>query len=200
MFADRRRRRVPMLNTTSTADISFMLLTFFLVTTSMDSDKGLARQLPPPPQPNEEREVNVNQRNVLNVSLDADDRLTCDGKPVTLAQLKAQVMDFVENRNNLPTLPEKQTVQISLLGPCSITSRHVISVQADAQTSYDAYFNMQNTIVAAYNQLRDQLARRRFGHSLGECRQAEREAVAQYYPQRISEAEPTHGPEKGGDQ
>lgn len=198
MFANRKRHRIPPLNTTSTADISFMLLTFFLVTTSMDSDKGLPRQLPPPPQPNELREVSVAQRNVLNVSLDGNDRLTCDGKTVSLRQLQERVREFVDNRHDLNTLPERHPVFISLLGQCRITDKHVVSVQADANTSYDAYFNMQNAIVAAYNQLRDELARKRFGHSLKECSAAEREAVAKYYPQRISEAEPTHQSKEGG--
>lgn len=191
MFKTRKPHRIPVLNTTSTADISFMLLTFFLVTTSMDSDKGLPRQLPPLPQPNEEREVSVSQRNVLNVSLDANDRLLCDGKEISIEQLKSKVKDFVANPHNLATLPEKHAVVIPLLGTCSVTDKHVVSVQADAHTSYDAYFRMQNAIVMAYTQLRNDLSQQRFGHSFRECSASEREAVMKYYPQRISEAEPT---------
>lgn len=168
-------RRIPELNTTSTADISFMLLTFFLVTSSMDSDKGLVRQLPPAPQrqENEEREVRIDRENVMSVALDAGDKLTCDGKNVTLAQLKAKVMAFVQSK---PTT-------------------HVIAVKADPNTSYDAYFKMQNAIVAAYNRLRDKQARHSFGHSYAECNDEERTTVAKQLPQRISEAEPD---EEGG--
>ena len=70
MFS-RPKRRVPGLNTTSTADISFMLLIFFLVTSSMDSDKGLARQLPPPQNEQVEQELKVKERNVLKITLTA---------------------------------------------------------------------------------------------------------------------------------
>lgn len=175
MRIGKRHRRIPELNTTSTADISFMLLTFFLVTSSMDSDKGLVRQLPPPPrqQEAEEKEVSIGRENVLNVALDAGDRLTCDGKDITLARLKAKVATFVQRK---PTT-------------------HIISVKADPNTTYDAYFKMQNAIVAAYNRLRDKQARRSFGHSYAECNDDERAAVAKLFPQRISEAEPD---EEGG--
>lgn len=200
MFNTCKRHRIPALNTTSTADISFMLLTFFLVTTSMDSDRGLPRQLPPIPKTHEEREVSVSQRNVMNVSLDANDRLTCDDKEITLEQLKAKVKDFVVNPHNSATLPEKHFVDIPLLGKCAITDKHVISIQADAHTSYDAYFKLQNTIVMAYARLRNNLAMQRFGHSFRECSASEREAIMKYYPQRISEAEPTHNTNKGGEQ
>lgn len=175
MRIGKRHRRIPELNTTSTADISFMLLTFFLVTSSMDSDKGLVRQLPPPPQQqeNEEMEVKIERENVMNVALDAGDNLSCDGKDVTPAQLKAKVMAFVQSK---PTT-------------------HVISVKADPSTTYDAYFKMQNAIVAAYNRLRDKQARLSYGHSYAECNDDERAAVAKQLPQRISEAEPD---EEGG--
>lgn len=64
----RRRRDMPSLNTTSTADISFMLLVFFLVITSMDADKGMVRQLPPLDN-REERVTDVNSSNVLQIAV-----------------------------------------------------------------------------------------------------------------------------------
>lgn len=198
MLRRRIRRGVPGLNTTSTADISFMLLIFFLVTTSIDTDKGLMRQLPPPPPADKLEELSVKQRNVLNVSLDEADRLTCDGRTVTLEQLQKEVESFVENAADDPSKPEKTACNIPLLGACRITAKHIVSVQADRRTSYKAYFAMQNAIVAAYNSLRDRLARNRFGRPYKACRPAEREAVGKYYPQRISEAEPSDG--KGGRQ
>lgn len=192
------RHRVPALNTTSTADISFMLLTFFLVTTSMDTDKGLVSQLPPPSQANEAKEAEVEQRNVMNVAIDANDKLTCDGKPITHEGLKAKVMAFVENKSNSPLLPEKYYRNIPLLGKQMVTGKHVIFIQADSNTSYNAYFAMQNAIISAYNELRDKLAKAKFSHSYKECTQEERDAVAKCYPQRISEADQMTG--KGGNQ
>ena len=82
MFERRKKQTVPALNTTSTADISFMLLIFFLMTSSMDTDKGLARQLPPPEESQVEQELLVKERNVLNLQLDASGALTINGEAV----------------------------------------------------------------------------------------------------------------------
>lgn len=174
MLINRRHRRMPELNTTSTADISFMLLTFFLVTTSMDSDKGLVRQLAPLPQKQEvEQEVEVGKNDLLNVALDANDQLTCDNKAITLKELKVKVEALAKAR---PT-------------------QHIISVKTDANTSYDAYFQLQNTIVAAYNNLRSRQALKSYGHPLSECTPTERASLSKKFPQRLSEAEPD---EEGG--
>ena len=71
-----------------------------------------------------------------------------------------------------------------------ITENHVISVQNDVGTSYDAYIQVQNELVAAYNELRNELAESKFGRSFAECSEDEKDAITQYYPQKISEAEP----------
>jgi biopolymer transport protein ExbD len=161
----RRHRAVPELNTTSTADISFMLLVFFLVTSSMNSDKGLGRKLPPVDEHQQEQR-DVNRSNVLQVSLDASDVLYCDEKTVTLQELQQQVESFVASRQ---------------------TDRHIIAVKTDRQTSYNAYFEMQNAIVRAYRELREKMARQQYGHSFAQCSDAERDAIKARYPQRISE-------------
>jgi biopolymer transport protein ExbD len=183
-------RKVPGLNTTSTADISFMLLIFFLVTSSMDTDKGLPRQLPPPQDEQKEQELMVRERNVLELRLDAGDRLTIGGEQASLSQLEQRVVEFVANAKNDPSLPEKSTRDVNLFGRTQVSDRHIISIQVDRHTSYDAYFQMQNAIVAAYNNLRNQLAQSRFGHSYAQCSAEERDAVNMVYPQRISEAAP----------
>ena len=165
MFGRRRFREVPELNTTSTADISFMLLVFFLVTSSMNSDRGLGRKLPPVDEQQQEQR-DISRSNVLQVRIDADDVLRCDDQVVTLQQLQQQVESFVASRQ---------------------TGRHIIAVQTDRQTSYNAYFEMQNAIVAAYHSLRDKMARQQFGHSFKQCTDEERDMIVARYPQRISE-------------
>ena len=137
-----KHREVPELNTTSTADISFMLLVFFLVTSSMDSDKGLGRTLSPVEE--QQEQMDINRSNVLQIRLDENDVLYCDDKTVTLAQLQQQVESFVVSRQ---------------------TDRYILAVQTDRKTSYDAYFEMQNAVVAAYRSLRDKMARQKYGHS-----------------------------------
>jgi len=168
MFRRRRLEQIPELNTSSTADISFMLLIFFLVTSSMDTDKGLLRQLPPPPQ-EQQPPTDVRKDHVLQVTLDAHDRLSIDGTLLTTQQLKEQIVTFV----------------------AADRTDHVISILTDRATTYEAYFRMQNAIVAAYNQLREKYSRERYGKGYGELVQEQRDEVNQYYPQRISESKPS---------
>ena len=179
MFNRRRHREVPQLNTTSTADISFMLLVFFLVTSSMDSDKALGRRLPPVDKPQQEQQ-DISRSNVLQIRLDADDRLFCNDQVVSHAELTRQVEAFVASRQ---------------------TDRYMIAVETDRATSYNAYFEMQDAVVHAYHQLRDKMARQHYGHSLSHCTREERDAVMRRYPQRISEgmaATSTAAIQKGG--
>lgn len=172
MFRRRRFEQIPELNTSSTADISFMLLIFFLVTSSMDTDKGFLRQLPPPPQ-EQQPPQDVRKDHVLQITLDAHDNLSIDGTLLTTQQLKNQIVEFV----------------------AADRTDHVISIRTDRATTYEAYFRMQNAIVAAYNQLREHYSRERYGKGYGELFQKQRDEVNQYYPQRISESKPS---EEGG--
>ena len=199
---ERPKRRVPILNTTSTADISFMLLIFFLVTSSMDTDKGLPRQLPPIQETEETVEQKVKQRNILEITLDSENRLTCNNEAITTSELTERIKDFVANKDNDPSLPEKSKRELNYFGLCEVSDRHIIYIKVDRATSYDAYFQLQNAIVNAYSQLRNELALSTFGKPLNRCSSDQRDAIALIYPQRISEDEPTSTAtaEKGGRQ
>ena len=97
MFRRKKNREVPQLNTTSTAELSFMLLIFFLVTSSMDTDKGLTSQMPPPEDTTEQQEQEVKKRNVMELQIDAADVLTCNGETISYDELTNRVEDFVAN-------------------------------------------------------------------------------------------------------
>ncbi len=188
----RKKRGVPGINSSSTADIAFMLLIFFLITTSMDTDRGLARRLPPPPE-NDQREksdIIVKERNVLQVRVNKNDELMVGGEFLDIKQLRAKAKEFIANPNNDENLPEKHAKNLPFFGNVMITEKHVISVQNDVGTSYDAYIQIQNELVAAYNELRNELAQSQFGKALADCSEEEKQAVIDYYPQKISEAEP----------
>lgn len=193
----KKKRKVPGLNASSTADISFILLIFFLVTTSMDTDTGLARRLPPPPEDeNSEAEIDVKERNVLNVKVNSLGQIMVNGDLLDIAQLCDRAKEFVKNENNDPNLPEKHAKNIPLLGMCAVTDKHVISVQTDRGTSYNVYFQIQNELVRAYNELRDELSKAKFGKLYANLTEEQQEAIRGYYPQKISEAEPKN---YGGD-
>ena len=186
-----RKRKVPGINASSTADIAFMLLIFFLITTSMDTDRGLARRLPPPPENEKQKDdIIVKERNVLQIRLNKDDQLMIGGEWSDIKQLREKAKEFIANPKDDPNMPEKHAKTLPFFGNVMITEKHVISVQNDVGTSYDAYFQVQNELVAAYNELRDELAKAQFGKPLAECTEEQKDAISDYYPQKISEAEP----------
>ncbi|MBQ4519545.1 MAG: biopolymer transporter ExbD [Bacteroidaceae bacterium] len=187
----KKKREVPELNSSSTADISFILLIFFLTTTSMDTDKGLARRLPPPPEDKDlDAETEIKERNVLQVRINAMDELMIGGDYAEVSEIRARAKEFIDNPENLANLPDKVAKEIDFFGTVYITDKHVISLQSDRGTSYDKYFAVQNELVAAYNELRDELAKRKFHKPYTQCSEDEQLAIRTYYPQKISEAEP----------
>ena len=186
------KRKVPGINASSTADISFMLLIFFLITTSMETDRGLARRLPPPPESEEQKnDIIIKERNILQVKINKDDNLMVNGEiGFDIRQLKDKAKEFIANPNDDPNMPEKHRKNLPFFGDVMITEKHVISVQNDVGTSYDVYIQVQNELVAAYNELRNELAMSQFGKSFANCSEEQKEAIIDYYPQKISEAEP----------
>lgn len=188
-----KKRKMPGLNTSSTADISFMLLIFFLVTTSMDTDQGLQRTLPKPPEDEEkDNEIKVKERNILNIRINKDNYLLIGDDYCTVQDVKERAKVFIKNEENKPNLPELKAKKIKGLGgkTMMVTENHVISVQTDRGTDYGVYFAVQDALVAAYNELRDELAKEEFGFRYEFLTKDQQEAIREVYPQKISEAEP----------
>jgi biopolymer transport protein ExbD len=187
-----KKRKMPGLNTSSTADISFMLLIFFLTTTSMDTDAGLARTLPKPPEENQENnEMKVKERNILNIRINKDNYLLIGNDYATPEDVKERAKEFIKNEKNDPNLPEVISKKIKYLGRnVPVTENHVISVQTDRGTDYGVYIIVQDALIQAYNELRDEFAMAEFHHHWEFCTDEEKEAIREIYPQKISEAEP----------
>ena len=189
------KRKVPGLNASSTADISFILLIFFLVTTSMDTDRGLAVRLPNPPEDNQQDPPKIRERNsmIVNVNMNNQIMVTVakNSKEIQISELRELAKEFISNPENNPDMPELVPVELPApFGVQSITKNHVISLQTDRATSYDTYFQVENELYGAYNDLRDELARKTFGRPYRECNEDEQLACRQYYKCVISEAEP----------
>ncbi len=186
-----KKRKMPGLNTSSTADISFMLLIFFLVTTSMDTDQGLGRTLPKPPEDDQlNNEIKVKERNILNIRINKDNYLMIGEDYVSVEDVKERAKEFIQNKDDKPNLPELRMKKCGILGNRMVTENHVISVQTDRGTSYGVYFAVQDALVAAYNELRDELAKQEFGIHYQYCSTEQQKAIKDVYPQKISEAEP----------
>ena len=188
-------KKVPGLNTSSTADISFILLIFFLITTSMDTDRGLAVRLPNPPEDNQQDPPKIRERNsmIVNVNMKNQIMVTVakNSEEIQISELRELAKEFISNPENNPDMPELVPVELPApFGVQSITKNHVISLQTDRATSYDTYFQVENELYGAYNDLRDELARKTFGRPYRECNEDEQLACRQYYKCVISEAEP----------
>ena len=183
-------KKTPEINSSSTADMAFILLCFFLMTTTMDQDKGLQRRLPPMPDPNQKaQDQKVNRRNIIVVKINSADKLLAGSEPMHVSQLKDKIKEFLTNPANDPNLPEKEEMEIENFGTCMV-SKGVISLQNDRGTSYQAYMAVQNELVKAVNELRDDFAMANFGKLYIKCNEEEQEVIRKAVPQNISEAEP----------
>lgn len=184
-------RKIPQINASSMADISFLLLIFFLVTTSMDVNQGLARRLPPPvPADQKAEDLKIKDRDIFVVKINSLNQLLVGGEEMDVKQLRKAAKEFIANPNNDPNLPELFTEHIDGLGEVTYTKNHVISVQNDVDTQYQAYLDVQNELVAAYNELRNEYATERFGKTYNELDEEAQRLIQKVYPQKISEAEP----------
>ncbi|MCI7514205.1 MAG: biopolymer transporter ExbD [Bacteroidales bacterium] len=183
-------RKTPEINSSSTADIAFLLLCYFLMTTTMNQDMGLQRRLPPMPDKNQKVEdQKVNRRNIIIVKINSADRLLAGNEPIHVSQLKDKIKEFLTNPANNPELPEKSEIDIEGYGPCMV-SKGVISLQNDRGTSYQAYISVQNELVAAINELRDEWAMANYGSKYANLDEEKQNVVRKAIPQNISEAEP----------
>jgi biopolymer transport protein ExbD len=177
------------ISTASMADISFLLLTFFLLTSSINTDLGITRKLPPPPDPLAPI-PEVKTRNVLKVLVNKSDRLLVQGEQIDISQLRAAAKEFLSNPGNKENLPEMEEKNINNLGSVKV-SKGIISLKNDRGTSYDMYIQVQNELTAAVNELRDELSKQRYGVKFKDLTNADYiDAVSKAVPVAISEAEP----------
>ena len=184
------KKKVPEINGSSMADIAFIALIFFLMVTTMDKEEGIARQLPPiPPEDQKVENQEINRRNIIQVKINSNDRLLAGGVPMDVSQLKDKIKEFMSNPYDDPTLPEKEVKDVTGIGPVPV-SKGVISLQNDRGTTYQAYITVQNELVKAINELRDEFSMKTFGKKYSKLDDQQQAAVREAVPQRISEAEP----------
>jgi biopolymer transport protein ExbD len=172
----------------STADIAFLLLCYFLMTTTMGDQSGLQRRLPPIPDAQQAQDQKVNRRNIIIVRINSADKLFAGSEAMDISLLKDKIKEFLTNPTNDPNLPEKEAKEIE--GKTYMVSKGVISLQNDRGTSYQAYLQVQNELVKAVNELRDDFSRANFGKKFSKLTEAEQDIVKKAVPQNISEAEP----------
>ena len=180
------------------ADIAFLLLIFFLVATTMNTDTGLMRMLPPmPPENQQQEEIKVKERNLFLLLISGSGNIMAGvlGKQeqIQLSQLKDMAKEFITNPMDDENLPEKVDREIDMADGSKWTypvSEGVVSLQTTRDTGYQAYIMVQNELTRAFNEVRDDVAQRKFGAKFSELNEDQRNAVSKAVPLKISEAEP----------
>lgn len=192
----KKKRDTPEINASSMADIAFLLLIFFLVTTTIEVDKGILHKLPrwteePPPQ------QDMNKRNTMVVLINSRDQLLVNDNVASVENLREKAKEFLDNKGRNPNMSESP-------------KKAVISLQNDRGTSYGVYLGVQNELKAAYRELRDDYAMTKYSKTYAQLRseynklndniyatEANKEAakaklkdITDAYPMRLSEAEP----------
>lgn len=184
------KRKTPALNTGAMADISFLLLTFFLLTSSINTEQGIPRRLPPPKdEKTPELKADIKRRNVLNVLVNFRDEISVNGEVISISELKPKAKDFFANPTNDPSLPEKVNKPIDGIGDFAV-SKGVISLTNDQGTSYNMYVQVQNELQRAVNELRDEISLQYFGKKYDLLDTAGQRAITSAIPMNISEAPP----------
>jgi biopolymer transport protein ExbD len=198
-MAQRRKRELQEINASSMADIAFLLLVFFLVTTTFDSDYGIQRKLPEKRKDQPEVEKETKRRNAFVILVNREDRILVNGEEGDIRKLKDDVIEFILNPQNKENLSEKKTFNSKYFGEV-LVSKGVVVLQNDRGTSYKRYIEVQNVLAKAFNEMRNNLARQYFNTSYDELKYlAERadkdaiqkvEAIEEIMPLSISEAQP----------
>ena len=188
------RRDTPEINAGSMADIAFLLLIFFLVTTTMDVDTGISRKLPEK-QPEDIVPPVLKEKNVFEVNINRRNEILVEGDTyMKVDELRQAAIDFIDNGggkdadgNDCTWCEGKKDAESS-----DHPKKAIISLQSDRGTSYATYISVQNELVAAYTFLRNRYSNAKFGKDFDRLTSEQQKVIkTDIYPQIISEAEPT---------
>jgi len=166
------------INAGSMADIAFLLLIFFLVTTTIDVDKGVLVKLPPWSEEDPET-LTLKKRNVFSVLVNADNALLVRGEPADVDELRERAKDFIRNPTNRPDLAERP-------------DKAIISLRNDRGTEYSTYLEVYNELKAAYRELREDESQKKYNKSYEFLPRDKKKEINSIIPLVLSEAEPTN--------
>lgn len=175
-MAKQKRRLDNEINAGSMADIAFLLLIFFLVTTTIEMDKGIMVKLPPW-EPDRTLD-NIPPKNILSVKINAQNELLIEKERASVEYLRKRTKAFIMNpdkRKDLPSNPRKA----------------IVSLQNDRGTAYETYVFVYNELKAAYNELWDEKALQDYKQAYNELNKENQQLIRNQIPLVISEAEPT---------
>jgi biopolymer transport protein ExbD len=182
-MAKKKQRSIPEINASSMADIAFLLLIFFLVTTTIGADKGINMLLPPKKTEEDQSQVKLKDRNVFKVIVNSRNQLLVEDEPMAIDRLREEAKKFLSNNGADPASSESP-------------QEAVISLKTDRGTQYDVYLRVLDELSAAYNELRAEKLGIDIERYLNlDPKITKEDEMLKYaqkvYPRRLSEAEPT---------
>ncbi|MBO6793079.1 MAG: biopolymer transporter ExbD [Balneolaceae bacterium] len=174
MLMKKKKREGAEINGSSMADIAFLLLIFFLVTTTINVDTGIGMVLPPPL----DEEVDpppIRERNQMNILVNAQGLILMDEQPVSINEVRQKLMEFIDNPNNDETLAVSPEAAI-------------VSLKTQKETPYRIYIDMLDEVMGAYKELRDAASRANYGVEFNRLQpeSPQREQIQDMYPKKIS--------------
>ncbi|MEW7288954.1 ExbD/TolR family protein [Aquimarina sp. 2304DJ70-9] len=198
------RRSAPEVNAGSMADIAFLLLIFFLVTTTIETDSGISRKLPPPQEDNVEPPI-LKQKNIFVVELNKNNDLLVEETPMELKDLREAAIKFLDNGGGKGEEACNYCQGERSPSSSDNPTKAVISLRNNRETNYATYISVQNELVAAYTSLRNREAQRLFGKTFEQMEKDLKDVnyagnkdrlkedikkIQFLYPEKLSEAEP----------
>lgn len=206
------KRAAPEVNAGSMADIAFLLLIFFLVTTTIVKDEGILRSLPPIDESEAEPPI-IKERNLFTILVNRDNRLLVEEEDMEVKDLKQATIDFLDNGGGTNAAGERcdycrgkrlNTEQHGDRASSDHPDKAIITLKHDRETSYGRYIEIQNEVLAAYNELRERAAQEVFGRSFAEMLEEKEknqfskdeklneqiQRIKDMYPMKLSEAQP----------
>lgn len=178
MFEERQKKVSAEIPSSSLADIAFLLLIFFLVVTTIDTDTGIGLVLPPPAQENQPP-PKLNDRNMLDILVNKQGLVLLEEQPTPISQVKRKVKEFITNRGQNPNLSDSP-------------DEAVVSIKTDRQTTYSVYIDMLDKVIGAYKEVRNAVSMRKFGKPFNALpdNSKQQEKIEDLIPKQISIAEP----------
>ncbi|GHT12124.1 biopolymer transporter ExbD [Bacteroidia bacterium] len=184
------KRKIPQFNATSSADIAFILLLFFLLTGSLDPKSGIYRRLSPAASEAKlKKKTDIENRNLVTFSIDENNQIWMKDSPVALPEIRDIAKTFIANPNDLDFLPEKTPADIYGLGIVPVSNKAVIHLEFSRNTAYQTYISVLGELTAAYDDLRSELAFDKFHQPFNDLTEEQKIALREVYPQQISEKE-----------
>ncbi|WP_298421275.1 biopolymer transporter ExbD [uncultured Kordia sp.] len=180
------RKTISGVNAGSMADIAFLLLIFFLVTTTFPEDQGIESLMPRPCPEEEDCTAELHEKNIYTIKLNRNNELMANNELINVDELREDIKAFVDNNGDETCTYCHGEKDLKL---SDNPKKAVIAIHTDREAMYDNYIEIQNELVGAYYELREELCKMKFNKNVDQLTEEEILILQESYPFRITEAD-----------